>query len=148
MSAFRIYLRVVSSTLQPEEISARLDVEPDESMSIGSRRRPESPPRSDATWIRRAEVESPDARPEDLEPVILGWGLDFAKAIGSLVESGVAFASLEIVQQIRDIDNGREKGIFLGSDLMVWLGVAKVSLDVDQYIYHECGDELGKSTHG
>jgi hypothetical protein len=86
-------------------------------------------------------VAGADARPEDLEPVILGWGLDFARALGRLVESGEAFVSLEIVQQIRNLDSGIEKGIFLGADLMVWMGIAKASLDIDQYIYHECGSE-------
>ncbi|MFJ5118399.1 DUF4279 domain-containing protein [Kitasatospora sp. NPDC088548] len=140
MSAFRIYLRVVSSSLQLEEISSRLGTTPDESTSIGSRRRPESPPRSHTTWVRRAEVSGVDARPEDLEPVILGWGKDFSSALGRLVTSTDAVVSLEIVQQIRDIESGREKGIFLGADLIAWLGAAGASLDIDQYIYHECGD--------
>ncbi|MGW1881294.1 DUF4279 domain-containing protein [Streptomyces sp. NPDC001970] len=38
MSGFRMYLRGVSESLQPEEISQRLGAEPDESTSIGSRR--------------------------------------------------------------------------------------------------------------
>ncbi|MFE6866297.1 DUF4279 domain-containing protein [Kitasatospora sp. NPDC057692] len=138
-----MYLRVISSTLQPEEISERLGTDPDESTSIGSRRRPESPPRPFATWIRHAKAAGPGERPEDLEPAVLAWGLEFAGALGRLVESGDASASLEIVQQIRDIDNRQEKGIFLGVDLMAWLGTAKASLDIDQYIYHECGDGLG-----
>ncbi|MFF8770837.1 DUF4279 domain-containing protein [Kitasatospora sp. NPDC015120] len=141
MSAFRIYLRVISSTLQPEEISAWLGTEPDESTSIGSRRRPESPPRLDATWIRHAKATRADARPEDLEPIVLAWGPEFARSLGRLVGSGNASASLEIVQQIRDINNRQEKGIFLGPDLMAWMGIAKASLDIDQYIYHECGEE-------
>jgi hypothetical protein len=140
VSAFRCYLRVVSSDLQPEEISARLGTAPDEATSIGSRRRAESPPRLHATWIRRAETADLDARPEDLEPVIIGWGLDFARALGALVRSSDAVVSLEIVQRIRDLDSGREKGIFLGPDLIAWLATARASLDIDQYILHECGD--------
>ncbi|GAA3005096.1 hypothetical protein GCM10010519_41110 [Streptomyces lactacystinicus] len=112
----------------------------DESTSIGSRRHPESPPRSHATWARRAELPGIDARPENLEPIILGWGKDFSSALGRLVESTDAFVSLEIVQQIRNIENGREKGIFLGADLIAWLGAARASIDIDQYIYNECGD--------
>lgn len=140
MSAFRIYLRVVSSTLQPSEISTKLGLEPDESTSIGSRRRPESPPRQHATWIRRVEVDRDQARPEDLEPVILEWGLDFARSLGKLVESTDCFVSLEIVQQIRNLDEEKEKGIFLGGELIAWMATARASLDIDQYIYHECGD--------
>src|SRR5690349_15213927 len=101
MSTFHMYLRVVSSSLQPREISTRLGVEPDEAMPIGSRRRPESPPRAHATWIRHVEAAGADARPEDLEPIVVSWGLDFAEALGRLVESGEAVVSLEIVQQIR-----------------------------------------------
>lgn len=46
-----------------------------------------------------------------------------------------------IVQEIRDLDDPQQKGIFLGADLMSWMGAARASLDIDQYVYHECGDE-------
>ncbi|MFC7263273.1 DUF4279 domain-containing protein [Streptomyces lutosisoli] len=82
MSAFRIYLRVVSQSLQPEEISKRLEAEPDESTSIGSRRHPQAPPRSQVTWIRHAGPAGGCARPEELEPVVVGWGRDLAGALG------------------------------------------------------------------
>lgn len=143
MSTFRVYLRVVSSSLQPEDITMRLGMEPDESSPIGSRRRPGSPPRSHSTWIRRAEVPDDDPRPEDLEPVILSWGTDFSAALGRLAQTTDAVVSLEIVQQIRDIESVREKGIFLGPDLISWLGIARASIDIDQYIYHECSGEIG-----
>jgi hypothetical protein len=138
-SAFRVYLRVVSSVLQPAEISAKLGSAPDEAMSIGSRRHPESPPRQHTTWIRRAEGGSAEARPEDVEPVILGWGLDFARSLGELVESSDCVVSLEIVQEVRNLDSAKEKGIFLGAELIAWMATARASLDVDQYVYHECG---------
>ncbi|MFI2261329.1 hypothetical protein OHU45_06710 [Streptomyces tubercidicus] len=32
-------------------------------------------------------------------------------------------------------------GILLGADLLAWMSTARASLDIDQYIYHECGDE-------
>ncbi|WP_189940260.1 DUF4279 domain-containing protein [Streptomyces aurantiogriseus] len=141
MKAFWMYLRVVSESLQPEEISRRLGVDPDESTAIGSRRHAGSPPRSHASWVRRADRPGQaGARPEDLEPVILGWGLDFAHALGQLVASGEAVVSLEIVQEIRDLDDSQQKGIFLGAELMSWLGAAKASLDIDQYVFHECDE--------
>ncbi|WP_245738498.1 DUF4279 domain-containing protein [Streptomyces sparsogenes] len=136
-----MYLRVVSKSLQPEEISNRLGVEPDESTSIGSRRHPQSPPRSHATWIRHAGETGGYARPEDLEPVVVGWGMDLANSLGRLADSGEAIVSLEIVQEIRDIDDPQQKGIFLGVDLLSWMGTARASLDIDQYVYHECGHE-------
>ncbi|WP_406329440.1 DUF4279 domain-containing protein [Streptomyces sp. NBC_00203] len=141
MSAFRMYLRVVSQSLQPEEISKRLGAEPDESASIGSRRHPQSPPRSHATWIRHAGPAGGCARPEELEPVVVGWGWELAGALGRLVGSGEAVVSLEIVQEIRDLDDPQQKGIFLGADLLSWMGAARASLDIDQYVFHECGDE-------
>ncbi|MGW9131973.1 DUF4279 domain-containing protein [Streptomyces sp. NPDC055681] len=135
-----MYLRVVSESLQPEEISRRLGAQPDESTSIGSRRHPQSPPRSHATWIRRAGAAGGCARPEELEPVVVGWGLDLADALGRLADSGEAAVSLEIVQEIRDLDDPQQKGIFLGADLLAWMGAARASLDIDQYVYHACGD--------
>ncbi|MDT3395087.1 DUF4279 domain-containing protein [Streptomyces sp. B1866] len=136
-----MYLRVVSQSLQPEGMSKRLGVEPDESTSIGSRRYPQSPPRSHATWIRRVGAAGGCDRPEDLEQVVVGWGPDLADALGRLADSGEAAVSLVIVQEIRDLDDPQQKGIFLGADLLAWMGAAKASLDIDQYIYHECGDE-------
>ena len=135
-----MYLRVVSSSLQPDEISERVGVQADESMSMGTRRRPESPPRRETTWIRRVEVADDDARPEQLEPVIIGWGLDFAHALGRLVDSGEVVVFLEIVQEIIDLDDAQAKGIFVGAELMTWLSIARASLDIDQYIYHDCYD--------
>ena len=142
VSAFRVYLRVVSPSLQPDEISRRLGIDPDESMAVGSQRRPELPPRPHTTWIRRAETSRVDARPEHVEPVILDWGQDFACALGKLAESSDAAVSLVIIQEINDIDNEMEKGIFLGAQLISWLSTANASLDIDQYIYHDCDDRL------
>ncbi|MGE7383892.1 DUF4279 domain-containing protein [Streptomyces sp. NPDC004126] len=140
-----MHLRVVSESLQPAEISKRLGAEPDEATLIGSRRHPQSPPRSHSTWIRHAAT-GPGARPEDLEPVVLGWGPDLAAALRQLVGSGKATVSLEIVQEIRDLDDPQQKGIFLGPNLLAWAGAARASLDIDQYIYHECGDLPGDGT--
>jgi hypothetical protein len=71
---------------------------------------------------------------------VLSWGIGFATSLGQLVNSGEVKATLEIVQEIRDLDNAKVKGIFLGADLMDWLGTAKTSIDIDQYIYHECSE--------
>ncbi|MFF9087522.1 DUF4279 domain-containing protein [Streptomyces sp. NPDC014991] len=144
MSAFRMYLRVVSESLQPQEISARLGTGPDESTAIGSRRRPQSPPRPHATWIRHAAAAGGSARPEDLEPVVLGWGPEFAAALGRLARSGDADVSLVLVQEITDPDDPQQKGVFLRADLLAWLATAGASLDIDQYVYHDCaGEEAG-----
>ncbi|MER7662721.1 MULTISPECIES: DUF4279 domain-containing protein [unclassified Streptomyces] len=136
MSAFRMYVRVVSATLTPEEISDRLGAQPDEAHAVGSRRRPEHPPRAFTSWMRHATVATPAARPEDLEPVVLGWGHEFARALGQLADAG-GDVSLVIVQRIDDHENTAAKGIFLGEPLIDWLSTAKSSLDIDQYVHHE-----------
>ncbi|MEU5167103.1 MULTISPECIES: DUF4279 domain-containing protein [Streptomyces] len=140
MGAFRMYLRVVSPSLRPDEISRRLGVEPDESTAVGWRRHPQATPRSHATWIRHVRTADDDARPEDLEPVVVGWGAGFAEALGRLAASGEAGVHLEIVQEIDDLEDPQQKGIFLGPHLMAWMGAAGAVLDIDQYVYHECGD--------
>ncbi len=113
------------------------------STSIGSRRRPQFPPRSHASWVRHAGEAGNRrrARPEELEPVVVGWGPDLAAALGRLVDSGAASVFLAIVQEISDLDDPQQKGIGLGADLVSWLGRAGASLDIDQYVYHECGAE-------
>lgn len=135
-----MYLRVVSQSLQPEEISQRLGAEPDESTAIGSREHPQSSPRSHATWIRHVGAAEGRARPAELEPVVVGWGPDLAEALGRLAVSGEGDVSLEIVQEITDLDDPQQKGIALGADLLAWMGTARATLDIDQYVFHECGD--------
>ncbi|MFJ9961816.1 DUF4279 domain-containing protein [Streptomyces avermitilis] len=141
MSAFRMYLRVVSESLQPEEISARLGTGPDEATAIGSRRRPQSPPRAHATWIRHVLAAGGPGRPEDLEPVVLGWGPEFAAALGRLAGSGDADVSLVVVQKLTDPEDPQQKGIFLGAALLAWLAEARASLDIDQYVYLDRDDQ-------
>ncbi|MGW7041569.1 DUF4279 domain-containing protein [Streptomyces avermitilis] len=141
MSAFRMYLRVVSESLQPEEISARLGTGPDEATAIGSRRRSQSPPRAHATWIRHVLAEGGSGRPEAHEPVVLGWGPEFAAALGRLAGSGDADVSLVVVQELTDPEDPRQKGIFLSAALLAWLAEAGASLDIDQYVYLDCDDQ-------
>ncbi|MFE0387648.1 DUF4279 domain-containing protein [Streptomyces bungoensis] len=137
-----MYLRVVSESLPPEQISARLGTGPDEATAIGSRRRPQSPPRAHATWIRHVPAPAGPGRPEDLEPVILGWGPAFAAALGRLVAAGEADVSLVVVQELTDPEDPQQKGVFLSAALLAWLAEAGASLDVDQYVYFDC-DEQG-----
>ncbi|WP_367134560.1 MULTISPECIES: DUF4279 domain-containing protein [Streptomyces] len=131
-----MYIRVVSGTLTPVDITNLLGVDPDEAYAIGSRKRPEYPPRSNTSWIREVEASVPSARPEDLEPVLLSWGDSFATALSGLSSREVAEVSLVIVQEIRDIESSAEKGIFLGAGLLAWLARAGAALDIDQYIHH------------
>jgi hypothetical protein len=67
-------------------------------------------------------------------------GDDFAAALDQLAERTDVEISLEIVQEIRDIEDRQAKGVFLSRDFIAWLGLARASLDIEQYIYHECGD--------
>lgn len=138
MSAFRVSLRVLSTRLPPEEITRRLGAEPDDAYAAGSRRRPQTPPRDHSSWVRRAAAPATPGRLEDVEPVVLGWGTEFARAVGALVGSGDATATLDIVQDIEDLDDPQAKGIFLGEELIAWLATARASIDVDQYIHHDC----------
>ncbi|MFE2516748.1 DUF4279 domain-containing protein [Streptomyces mirabilis] len=148
MNAFRMYLRVVSESLQPEEISSRLGTGPDEATAIGSRRRPQSPPRAHANWIRHVSAANGPGRPEDLEPMVLGWGPEFAAALGRLAGSGGADVSLVVVQELTDPEDPRQKGVFLGAPLLAWLAEAGASLDIDQYVYCDCDDQLGDGDPG
>ncbi|MET9413995.1 DUF4279 domain-containing protein [Streptomyces klenkii] len=135
--SFRMYIRVVSDALMPVDISNLLGVDPDEAHAIGSRKRPEYPPRSHTSWIREVESPVPGARPEDFTPVLLSWGDDFATALRGLTGREAATVSLVIVQEIRDIDSSAEKGIFLGAGLLAWLARAGAAIDIDQYIHHD-----------
>lgn len=137
VSAFEVYLRVASTALLPEEISDRLGVPADEAIPVGTRRRPHAPPYRYSVWKRRA-VATGDGRPEDFEASILGWGLEFAEKVGSLVTAGEAEVFLVIVQRIDDLGDPMQKGIYLSPELIHWMATARASLDVDQYVFHDC----------
>lgn len=139
---FRIYLRVVSETLSPEGISARLRVRPDSSAAKGSRTRPEYPVRASTSWTREISDGRSNARPEELEPVVLGWGMEFAQDLGKLVLETDAVVALVVVQEFDDLEDGRSKGISMSADLINWLSTARACVDIDQYIFHECPVEL------
>ncbi|MFF3662001.1 hypothetical protein [Streptomyces olivochromogenes] len=59
-----------------------------------------------ATWIRHVSAAGGPGRPEDLEPVVLGWGPEFAAALGRLAASGDADVSLVLVQELCDDQRG------------------------------------------
>ncbi|WP_240468358.1 alpha/beta fold hydrolase [Streptomyces dangxiongensis] len=73
--------------------------------------------------------------------MVLGRGPEFAAAPGRLARSGDADVSPVLVQSITDPDDPQHKGVFLGADLLAWLARAGASLDIDQYVYHDCGDD-------
>lgn len=142
MTAFRVHVRVASESLSPDEITTRLGVSADESVAKGSGRQG-SIIRDDSIWIRKASTQKKMARLEDFEQEIIAWGMPFATALGELVETEDCVVFLEIVQEINDLDDNLQKGIFLSRELIAWMAVAKISLDIDQYIYHDCnsGDD-------
>jgi len=135
---FRMYLRVVSFSLSQDEIANALNLGSDSTESTGGQRHSEGTPRAHTTWTKNIIPAGVDGRPEEFEGVVLGWGDSFSARLADLVENESAEVSLEIVQEIQDIESSREKGIFLSSNLLAWLGRAKASLDIDQYIYHDC----------
>ncbi|MCX5340793.1 DUF4279 domain-containing protein [Streptomyces atratus] len=133
-----MYVRVISKTLQPGEIDVRLGVCADESYALGSRKHPQSRPFGHTGWKRHAVAPEPGARPEDLEPIALGWGEQFARSLGALTDSGDAEVALVLVQSVEDLDDEMSKGIVLSARLVAWLAIARAYVDIDQYIFHAC----------
>ncbi|MFZ4273873.1 DUF4279 domain-containing protein [Streptomyces arboris] len=140
VTAFTLYVRVLSETISPDEIGARLGVPADESYAAGSRKHPRAMPRTHNRWVRHARSPEPGARPEDLEQIVTGWGTPFARALGTLVDSGEASVSLVLVQQVHDLDDEMALGIVLSAELVTWLALARADVDMDQYIFHECDE--------
>ncbi|ONI88669.1 hypothetical protein ALI144C_06500 [Actinosynnema sp. ALI-1.44] len=110
---FWIYLRVVSDSLPPEEITSALAVEPDWAHAKGSKRHPHATPRAFTTWAREVTGGRRDEHPMEFGGVITGWGMPFAKALAGLADRGEATAGLTIVQEVRDIDSPQQKGLWL-----------------------------------
>jgi hypothetical protein len=80
--------------------------------------------------------------------VVLGWGPEFAAALGRLAGSGDVDVSLVIVQELTDPEDPRQRGIFLGVTLLAWLARAGASLDIDQYVYYDGDDQRGDGDPG
>lgn len=65
---------------------------------------------------------------------------ELAGKIAALVAVGKVSASLVIVQEIDDLDDCDQTGIWLQPEVVQWMARAHLSLDIDQYIY---GDSAG-----
>ncbi|MCX4674182.1 DUF4279 domain-containing protein [Streptomyces sp. NBC_01433] len=141
---FRMYVRVISESLRPQEIDDRLGIRADLSYARRSRKRPQSRPYGHTGWQRHVPAPGPGTRPEDLEQIVLGWGDAFARALGELSDSGDADVSLVMVQSIHDLDDEMAKGIVLGAPLIAWLATARACLDIDQYVFHECDEPAAR----
>ncbi len=136
--AFQVYLRVVSTELDPSQISDRLGHQPDKAQARGEEIMGHA--RAHSTWT--LTIQPGLVRPEDAEGAILAWEDGFKDELRSLVDNHNCAVSLAIVQEISDLDDPESKGIFLSHPLLVQLTQIGASLDIDQYVLHECGSPV------
>lgn len=103
-------------------------------MRRGEKPHPKGKASTFSSWRKVVLSDGLDARPEDAAATILSWGPEVAQQIGDLVDTSIWDASLVIVQRIDDLENFRQPGIWLSSEMITWLARARMSLDIDQYV--------------
>ncbi|WP_250214781.1 DUF4279 domain-containing protein [Acrocarpospora catenulata] len=134
---FRVYLRLVSDSGDPDSVTRAVGRTPDEVWRVGETSPRSGRPRKFSSWKvcfgPKNIVGSPDGALNEL----MSWGLPTARVIRELATEGGWEASLVVVQEFRDPDNVFEKGIVLEAELIEWLAVAGAAVDIDQYIYYE-----------
>ncbi|WP_181775315.1 DUF4279 domain-containing protein [Amycolatopsis pittospori] len=122
------YFALKSETVSAGEITARLGMEPDEVMVLGSRIPERRVPRMHAWKIVQRGVDSVD---DQIERVI-GRLAPVRPAIRTLVDEGVS-AVLQVVRYFHHRDGGEEFGWHLSPAVLAFLAEAAAALDVDEY---------------
>ncbi|MFW5419802.1 hypothetical protein J0910_24595 [Nocardiopsis sp. CNT-189] len=72
-------------------------------------------------------------RPDSLFDRLVGLGEPVARMVGRIAPEGAV--SVSLCQEIDDVDDPGQKGIWFAPDAVRWAALAGASIDIDQYIY-------------
>ncbi|MBB5853841.1 DUF4279 domain-containing protein [Amycolatopsis umgeniensis] len=122
------YFALKSETVSAGEITARLGMEPDEALVLGSRSVEHRLPRMH-TW--KVTHRGPGPVDDQIESVI-GRLAPVRPGIRRLVDEGVS-AVLQVVRYFHHRDGGEEFGWHLSPAVIAFLTEAAAALDVDEY---------------
>ncbi|MEO3863681.1 DUF4279 domain-containing protein [Acrocarpospora sp. B8E8] len=134
---FRISLRLVSDSGDPDEVSLATDVVPEKTEKAGEMSPRTGNPYKFSQWTARIGPQRIAGSPDDAFHELASWGLPTAEAIRKLVAEGCWEATLMIVQEFRDPENVFEKGISMDPKIIEWLAASGAGADIDQYILYE-----------
>lgn len=112
----RQYVRfqVWSKTLDPEQLTARIGLEADETRVMGSRQQHPKPVPRSHWWEVKCETRKVDARTQAIE--VLDRIAPARAALRELLTSGDADGQLKIVRWFGEEDGDEEAGIVVGND--------------------------------
>ncbi|WP_017594085.1 hypothetical protein [Nocardiopsis potens] len=72
-------------------------------------------------------------RPDPLFDRLVDLGEPVARTVGRITPEGTVYVSL--CQEIDDVDDPGQKGIWFAPEAVRWAALAGASIDIDQYIY-------------
>ncbi|MEU4332945.1 DUF4279 domain-containing protein [Nonomuraea dietziae] len=124
----------MSDDADPDHVTSVLGLRPDRLVRKGEKPSPKAKESKFSSWRKTVLSEHVDGRPEDAAATLLAWGPAVARRIGELVDTSIWEASLVVVQQIDDLEDSRQLGIWLNSEMIIWMAQAKLGLDIDQYV--------------
>ncbi len=130
---FNVYLRLVADDGDPESVTQALGVAPEESTWHGRPCPKTGRPYGFSSWTLALgrQVGS-----DQLDEVFgrLRRGATGAPTGCAISSATGGEATLIVVQEFRDAEEPREKGISMGADLIGWLAAARAGVEVDQYL--------------
>ncbi|WP_414943427.1 DUF4279 domain-containing protein [Amycolatopsis sp. cmx-11-32] len=122
------YFALKSETVSAAEITARLGMQPDEVLVLGSRSAEHRLPRMHAWKVTHRGSEPVD---DQIESVI-GRLAPVRPGIRALADEGVT-AVLQVVRYFHHRDGGEEFGWYLSPAVIAFLTEAAAALDADEY---------------
>ncbi|MET8984511.1 DUF4279 domain-containing protein [Nonomuraea wenchangensis] len=131
---FNVYLRLVADDGDPESVTQALGIAPDESTRHGRPSPKTGRPYGFSSWTLALGRQVGSDQLEEVFGRLTAWGDRGAHTLRDLARDRGWEATLIVVQELRDPEEPREKGISMGADLIGWLAAARAGVEVDQYL--------------
>ncbi|SEU43127.1 DUF4279 domain-containing protein [Nonomuraea wenchangensis] len=131
---FNVYLRLVADDGDPETVTQALGVAPDESTRHGRPSSKTGRPYGFSSWTLALGRQVGSDQLDEVFDRLTAWGDRGARTLRDLAGDQGWEATLIVVQEFRDAEEPREKGISMGADLIRWLAAARAGVEVDQYL--------------
>lgn len=129
------YIRVVGTSVPPDEVSQVLGRVADESWVMGEPRRQADGHYTFHCWVMHLGGSTEDENYADrFSESVSELGSDLAARFACLVDRDMGVV-LEYVQRVAGENDHLAVGLSLLPEAIQWLATAKASLDIDQYLY-------------
>ncbi|MFI7109717.1 DUF4279 domain-containing protein [Nonomuraea sp. NPDC050227] len=131
---FNVYLRLVADDGDPESVTRALGIAPDESTRHGRPSPRTGTPYGFSSWTLALGRQVGADRLPEVFGRLTALGDRGAHTLRDLARGQGWETTLIVVQEFRDAEEPREKGISMDADLIRWLAAARAGVEVDQYL--------------